>query len=67
MKYALIIIIVFLVLGNWFPIIPFPVKSGWHGAGGEFCGIVYDPKCDKDRLGFFTYTDIRLIKQAHAY
>ncbi len=67
MKFFLLIILTFLILGIWFPVVPFPVKNGWHGVGGEFCGIVYQPECDKDKLGFFTYKEIQDIVQNKAY
>ena len=61
------IIVIYLVLGIFFPIIPFPVKTGWHGVGGEFCGIVYSPQCDKDSVRFMTYSEIKIIIDNHAY
>lgn len=67
MKIILAIIIVILVVGIWFPVVPFPVKRGWHGVGGEWCGIVYDPKCDTRKVGFFTYNEIQGIIDNHAY
>jgi len=67
MKFILGIIIVILVLGIWFPVIPFPVARGWHGVGGEFCGIVYTPDCSQDTIRFFTYSGIKVIIDNKAY
>jgi hypothetical protein len=67
MKYIISIIAFILILGIWFPVIPFPVKRGYHGPNGEFCGIIYDPKCDTNKIGLFTYAEIQKIIQNHAY
>ncbi|PJE74349.1 MAG: hypothetical protein COV01_02525 [Candidatus Taylorbacteria bacterium CG10_big_fil_rev_8_21_14_0_10_41_48] len=67
MKTAISIILILLIIGIWFPIIPFPVKQGWHGVGGEWCGIVYDPVCDTRKVDFFTYKEIRDIVINQAY
>ena len=67
MKYVFGSIIVLLLLGFWFPIIPFPVQKGWHGVGGEFCGIVYNPDCSKITIKFLTYKEIINIVQNHEY
>ena len=61
MKIIFAIILVWVVSGIFFPTIPFPVKNGWHSAGGEFCGIVYRPDCDKTSVKFVTLSEIKVI------
>lgn len=60
------IICLWLLAGFIAAVIPFPVKKGWHGAGGEFCGIVYEPSCDQTTVRFFTYSEIVDIVKANA-
>jgi hypothetical protein len=67
MRAILLYIFIYLILGIFFPILPFPVKNGWHGVGGEFCGIVYQPECDKDGIRFLTMSGIKIIIDNHAY
>lgn len=67
MKIVLVLIVVAIALGLWLPVVPFPVKQGWHGPNGEFCGIAYDPACDKVGVRFLTYREIREVIAAKAY
>ncbi len=61
------IVIAVIVIGIWFPIIPFPVKNGWHGVGGEWCGIVYDPKCEETSITFLTITQLKDVVKNKMY
>lgn len=67
MKFILGIIVAILVLGIWFPVVPFPAKKGWHGVNGEFCGIVYTEDCDKTTIKLFTHKGIKDVIQNKAY
>jgi len=61
MKKILIIFLVIIVglsiLGFFLPIVPVHVTGGYHGRGGEWCGIVYNPECDKIVLRFFKWDE----------
>lgn len=60
MKNALLIIIgTVFILGIFVPILPFPVKNGYHGANGEFCGIAYNEACDKMTIRLMKWVDIK--------
>ena len=58
MKIFLSIVAVYLVIGIFYPVIPFSVKNGYHGPQGEFCGIVYNADCDKKGIRLMTYAQI---------
>ena len=67
MRTILGIIILLLIVGIWYPVIPFPVKQGYHGVGGEFCGIVYQPSCDQVGLRFVTLREVQDIIKNNDY
>jgi len=71
MKFFLTLILgfveFFLIAGIFLPVIPFPVKAGWHGIGGEFCGLAYDPKCDTSSWRFLTYAEIKNVIDTKQY
>ena len=63
MKKFLIIIFAVIILSFFIPIVPFIVKKGFNGIGGEFCGIVYSPECDQATVKFFKLGEvIKIIK-----
>ncbi len=60
MKKILIIILVlvlYIIASFFFPIVPVRVPSGYHGQGGEFCGIRYTPDCDEIVTRFYKASD----------
>ncbi len=61
-QFFIVLISIWILLGLFFPIIPFYAKEGWtQGA----CQIATSSRCYKSRLMFLTISDVVFIINHH--